>query len=94
MTYPRLGQENLICAWDWTQSEKHQDLSWYTSALGSHLGLTHDIQSLADGMFTAYVCDTFNRPDAITLMEQKAFEIIYLNCGHTSPEPYQIDYPG
>ena len=93
MTYPRLGQENLICAYNWHRCEAHQDKSWYTRACSSDPQLIDNLNSLANGYYTAYICDSFQHPQAIETMEQKAFTLIYLNCGHTQTDTHTNNYP-
>jgi hypothetical protein len=92
MTIPRLGQENIICAFSWRETELHQDRSWYTRAYSGAQNLIGKLESLEGSLYTAYVCDTFNRPDAITYMDVNGFTVVILNCGHET-ESYELRYP-
>ena len=94
MTTPRLGQENLICAWNWERCERHQEKQWYTRAQGSDQFLMLKLGSLHGPAFKAYICDSFDRADAISFMEAQGFTLEYLNCGHDKTDSYTLDYPG
>ena len=89
---PRTETTNIICAFSWRETELHQDRSWYTRAYSGAQNLIGKLESLDGEFYTAYVCDTFNRPDAIDYMNANGFTVIPMNCGHET-ETYVLNYP-
>jgi hypothetical protein len=89
---PRTETTNIICAFTWRETELHQNLSWYTRAYSGAQNLIGKLESLDGPYYTAYICDTFNRPDAIEYMQANGFTVEMMNCGHET-ETYELNYP-